>query len=128
MDYHRAMQEVEKSIQEAIASGAAAIIPGLKAEKDMYEKQVQLANLRDDLYRQSQRAMDENKPIITQYERLFEDWFHEMTTIENKLKIAFESKTGEAIGEKLMQERNRLCRDYGQVYREVIQSCKGNHW
>lgn len=128
MDYHRAMQEVENSIQEAIASGAAAIIPGLKAEKDMYEKQVQLANLRDDLYRQSQRAMDENKPIITQHERLFEDWFHEMTMIENKLKIAFESKTGEAIGAKLMQERNRLCRDYGQVYREIIQSCKGNHW
>ncbi|KMT63341.1 hypothetical protein X559_0230 [Paenilisteria newyorkensis] len=60
--------------------------------------------------------------------QLFEDWFHEMTMIENKLKIAFESKTGEAIGAKLMQGRNRLCLDYGQVYREVIQSCKGNHW
>ncbi|EUJ31585.1 hypothetical protein [Listeria cornellensis] len=119
MDYSNMLADINKALDSAIKLGSKHAIDSLQSEKKYIERQAQLTLLRAELEQKTNEISTKTKEILSGNTRLFEEWFHELTNIENQLKISFESKTGQAIGTSLMNKRNTLCQYYGQDYREL---------
>ncbi len=49
-----------------------------------------------------------------------------MQKLERELSESFESRTGEAIVEKLAQERKQLRQEYESDFAQVIHSCRAH--
>ncbi|MBC6310393.1 hypothetical protein HCJ66_12665 [Listeria sp. FSL L7-1582] len=124
MDYSNMLADIDKALENAIALGSKQAIDSLQSEKTYIERQAQLTLLRAELEQKTKKISTETKEILNGNTQLFEEWFHELTNIENQLKISFESKTGKAIGTSLMDKRNKLCQYYSQDYRELQSSFK----
>lgn len=118
------LQDLNKSLQEAIKSGATSQVESLQFEKQAYEKKLMRLKLRTFLQGRVQQMVWNNQDQLNQEKHQFENWFQEMNHIENRLKLSFDSQTGEAIGRKLMHERNQITREYGDDYRSLVKSIK----
>lgn len=118
------LQEINKSLQQALESGSASQIEGLQVEKQAYEKKLMRLKLRTFLQGRVQQIVWSSQDRLNQEKHQFEHWFQDMNHIENRLKLSFDSQTGEAIGRKLMHERNQVLRDYADDYRALVKSIK----
>jgi hypothetical protein len=118
------LQGIHKSLQEAVESGATSQVESLQFEKQVYEKKLMRLKLRTFLQGRVQQMVWKSQDQLNQEKHQFESWFQDMNHIENRLKLSFDSQTGEAIGRKLMHERNQVLRDYGDDYRVLVKSIK----
>ncbi|MBC1604441.1 hypothetical protein HCJ39_06915 [Listeria rocourtiae] len=126
MDPYQSLRQIEAKIAEALLDGADVAVDALKAQKTEFERQLQLAALKRQLLRDANALVEDAKHVLHGKESLFDDWGRALTRSQNKLAIAFESKTGDAIGLKLQDEISKLCKDREVDFRELQKSCRAN--
>lgn len=124
MNFEHEIKQIEKSMAKAFEAGATHALDNLKEQKHFFEKQMMLQLLKEKAHQKAVRIVSEQKPTLTEAKPYFEEWFQEFNKIQAGLKEAFDSKTGDVIGEKVMRSRNKIIRDYGQEYRDIISSVK----
>ncbi|KGL41815.1 hypothetical protein BMT55_01960 [Listeria newyorkensis] len=126
MDPYQSLREIEAKIAEALIDGADATIDALKAQKTEFERQLQLAALKRQLLRDANALVEDAKHILHGKETMFDDWGRALTRSKSQLGIAFESKTGDAIGLQFQDEISKLCKDREEDFQELKKSCKVN--
>ncbi|WP_088816485.1 MULTISPECIES: hypothetical protein [Listeria] len=118
------LQDLNKRLQMALESGATNQVESLQTEKQAYEKKLMRLKLRTILQGRVQQIVWDSQDQLNQEKHQFETWFQDMNHIENRLKLSFDSQTGEAIGRQLIHERNQVLRDYGDEYRDLVKSVR----
>lgn len=126
MDPYQSLREIEAKIAEALIDGADATIDALKAQKTEFERQLQLAALKRQLLRDANALVEDAKHVLHGKETMFDDWGRALTRSKSQLGIAFESKTGDAIGLQFQDEISKLCKDREEDFQELKKSCKVN--
>ncbi|WP_162859607.1 hypothetical protein [Listeria goaensis] len=78
------------------------------------------------MHKRTNRIAEESKQHIQRFKDSFDGWQHTMQKLERELSESFESRTGEAIVEKLAQERKQLRQEYESDFAQVIHSCRAH--
>ncbi|KGL43563.1 hypothetical protein [Listeria newyorkensis] len=120
----RQLLELDRAIAKALETGASSVAYALQADKKELERTKQKAQMRQQVHKQTDRIAEDNWDQLHRFTASFDGWEHTMQKLERDLSDSFESKTGEAIVDKLVQERKKLCRDYGSDLDQVIRSCR----
>lgn len=120
----RQIRELDQAIAKAIETGASSLAYALQADKKEMERARQKAQMRQQVHKRTDRIAEESRQQIQRFTANFDGWQHTMQKLERELSESFESRTGEAIVEKLAQERKRLCQEYHADMEQVVRSCK----
>ncbi|MBC1228595.1 hypothetical protein [Listeria booriae] len=120
----RQIRELDQAIAKAFETGASSLAYALQADKKEIERARQKTQMQQQLRKQTDRIAEENWQQLQRFTASFEGWQHTMQKLERNLSDSFESQTGKAIVEKLVQERRRLCQEYGSDLDQVIRSCR----
>lgn len=120
----RQIRDLEQAIAKAIEAGASSLAYTLQANKNEIERTRQKEKLRQQVYNRTNGIAEESKQQIQRFTANFDGWQHTMQKLERELSESFESRTGEAIVQKLSQERKQLCQEYEDDFSQVIRSCR----
>ncbi|MBC1318515.1 hypothetical protein [Listeria booriae] len=120
----RQIQELDKAIAKAFETGASSLAYALQADKKEIERARQKARMQQQVQKRTNLIAEENWQQLQRLNASFDGWQHTMQKLERELSESFESKTGEAIVVKLIQERKYLCQDDASDFENVIRSAR----
>ncbi|WP_430536434.1 hypothetical protein [Listeria rocourtiae] len=120
----RQIRELDQAIAKAIETGASSLAYALQADKKEIERAKQKAQMRQQVHKRTDHIAENQWDQLQRFTASFDGWQQTMKKLERELSESFESKTGEAIIEKLAKERKSLCQDDAADFDTILRSTR----